>query len=212
MVLRAVIGLVFAALLSGCANWAQEGAGTASQTAGGEPLGPPPSYNVRTVNIDVPRTLVVSEANSYFPRGDIVWRGDPPGDRYDQVASIFEEGFARGTADVRGDVPVVVDVEVVRFHSLSEKTRYSFGGVHSIRFEMAIRDASTGELVEPVRRVQADLEGYGGERAIAADAAGQTQKVRITDHLAEVAKVELTDPSGFQNPKLGIIQTYDNTF
>ena len=110
MVLRVVTGLVFATLLSGCANWSLGGAGTGSQAAGDEPLGPPPSYDVRTVNIDVPRTLVVSEANSYFPRGDIVWRGDPPGDRYEQIASIFEEGFARGTADVKGEVPVVVDV------------------------------------------------------------------------------------------------------
>ena len=37
-------------------------------------------------------------------------------------------------------------------------------------------------------------------------AAGLTQKVRITAHLAEVIRQELTTVEGFKNPQLGLIQ------
>ena len=37
---------------------------------------------VKAIRVEVPRTLSVSEANSYYPSGDIVWREDPLGDRH----------------------------------------------------------------------------------------------------------------------------------
>lgn len=221
---KTIACLVMAMTLSGCAIFATpEGAEVArsdvqapsivADDASAAPLSlERPVYDVQDITVDVPQTLVVSEANRYFPHGDIVWRGDPPGDRHKQVAAIFEQGLKEGTADLEGEVPVLVGVEILRFHSLSEKTRYSFGGVHSIRFELSIRSAESGLLLEPKRMIQADLEGFGGDEALAAERAGQTQKVRITDHLATVIKKELTDPSGYQNPKLGLIQAYDNTF
>ena len=48
------------------------------------------------------------------------------------------------------------------------------------------------------------------EQATNADARGQTQKVRITDHLAEVIRQELTTAEGFANPRLGFIQAMNN--
>ncbi|WP_295317642.1 DUF6778 family protein [Roseobacter sp.] len=168
------------------------------------------SYNVTRVNVTVPRSLIVSEANRYYPKGDIVWREDPVGDRHAQVAAIFEDAMARGTSDVKGAVPVVVDVQVLRFHALTEKTRYTVGGIHSIKFGLSIRSAETGLLLEKPRVVQADLVGFGGQKAINAMAQGQTQKVRITDHLANVIRKELTEPEGYENPKLGLIQTLNN--
>ena len=77
---------------------------------------------------------------------------------------------------------------------------------------LSLKDPQTGELVEEPRKVQADLKGYGGSRAIAADQQGQTQKVRITDHLAQVINAELTSPDGYENPRLGVIQLIDNQF
>jgi hypothetical protein len=56
----------------------------------------------------------------------------------------------------------------------------------------------------------ADLDAFGGQQAINAEARGQTQKVRITDHLAEVIRQELSNPEGFTNPKLGMIQRLNN--
>ena len=149
-----------------------------------------PSLNVARINVLVPETLEVSEANRFYPRGDIVWRGDPIGDRHAQVKAIFDAAFARGTQALDGETPVELNVEVLRFHSLTEKTRYT----------------ETGELLREPREVQADLDGFGGRQAILAESRGQTQKVRITDHLAEVIRQELLRPEGHRNAKLGLIQ------
>ena len=171
-----------------------------------------PAYKVEQVNVIVPQSLLVSEANRYYPSGDIVWREDPPGNRHEQVKTIFEEAMARGTASVQGEVPIIVDVQVMRFHALTEKTRYTIGGIHSIKFGLSIRSAETGLLLEERRVIQADLVGYGGQRAITAERQGQTQRVRITAHLANVIKTELQDPQGYENPRLGFVQMINNRF
>ena len=67
-------------------------------------------------------------------------------------------------------------------------------------------------MLEEPRSVKADLKGFGGQRAINAEQQGQTQKVRITDHLAQVIQDELRQPEGFENPKLGLMQLLNNTF
>jgi hypothetical protein len=168
-----------------------------SGTTGPEGVPPPAlrSYNVVDLDVTVPRSLVVSEADIYYPDADIVWRGDPPGDRHAQVEAIFEAGMGRGAAALDGDRDVRVAVEVRRFHSLTERARARIGGVHSIRFVLTVTDARTGAVIEGPRLVSADLPAYGGQRAREAEAAGQTQKVRVTDHLARVAVAELGDPS-----------------
>ncbi|WP_299149941.1 DUF6778 family protein [uncultured Tateyamaria sp.] len=168
------------------------------------PLG---AVRVEDVTVRVPRSLTVSEANRYLPKSDIVWRDDPIGDRHAQVGAIFYEAMTRGTAALDGARGVALDIEVLRFHALTEKARYSFGGVHNINFKLTLRDAETGTLLAEPRMVRADLEGFGGDQAIQAEARGQTQKVRITDHLAEVIRQELTQAEGFQNPQLGFIQS-----
>ena len=162
--------------------------------------------HVDAISVRVPDSLTVSEANQYLPQGDIVWRGDPIGDRRAQVGAIFEEAFARGAAPLDGALGVMLDVEVTRFHALTEKARYTVGGVHNINFNLTLRDPETGAALSATRTVRADLDAFGGEQALRAEAAGQTQKVRITDHLAEVIRVELTTKEGFQNPRLGLIQ------
>ena len=48
------------------------------------------------------------------------------------------------------------------------------------------------------------------EEAIAAEARGETQKVRITNHLADMIQQELVNPEGFENPKLGLIQVLNH--
>ncbi|MEL7090729.1 MAG: DUF6778 family protein [Pseudomonadota bacterium] len=166
-----------------------------------------PQVNVGKINVVVPTALKVSEANSYLPKGDIVWRGDPIGDRHAQVAAIFETAMQRGTAALDGAQHVTLDIVVKRFHALSEKARYTVGGVHNITFDLTLRDAATGAPIMPSREVRADLDALGGSVAIHADSIGQTQKVRITDHLAEVIRQELTQEGGFENPRLGLLQS-----
>jgi hypothetical protein len=165
-----------------------------------------PSVTVNEINVLVPQTLKVSERNSYYPGGDIVWRGDAIGNRHEQVKAIFDTALAQGTADMEGIVPVRLDIRVERFHAITEKARYTTGGIHSITFALQIRDLATGHAIGEPRLVKADLNAFGGQQALYEERRGQTQKVRITDHLAEVIRQELSTPGGFKNPKLGFIQ------
>lgn len=150
-----------------------------------------PAYRVDEINVVVPQELIVSEANVYYPNGDIVWHGDPAGDRHEQVKAVLDTAFARGTDAMQGNVPVRVDVTLERFHALTPRTRYTVGGVHSIRFKLEVRDAESGLLLEEPRSVKANLKAFGGQRAIDAERQGQTQKVRIIDHLSSVIEAEL---------------------
>ncbi|MEP1767558.1 MAG: DUF6778 family protein [Sulfitobacter sp.] len=162
--------------------------------------------NVAQINVRVPTSLKVSEANRYYPGGDIVWREDPMGNRHAQVSKIMHSAMSAGTAGFDGPVPVILDVEVVRFHALSEKARYTVGGVHHMVFKMVLRDARTGEFLSEPRRIESDLEAFGGQQAIAAESRGLTQKVRISGHLAEVIRQEMTEPDGYKNASLGFYQ------
>lgn len=153
-----------------------------------------PSFDVTSLNISVPRDLRVSEANMYYPIADIVWRGDIPGDRHNQVGRIFQTGMGEAPTLFNGEQDVKVFVEVLRFHSLTEKARYTVGGVHSIKFALSVVDANTGEILINNRVVKADLEAFGGYRALEAERLGATQKVRISQHLGEVLARELTRP------------------
>lgn len=150
-----------------------------------------PEYSVRNVNVAVPTSLSVSEANAYYPIADIVWRGDSYGDRYQQVANIVRDASVLGASQLRGPRLVNLNIEVQRFHSLTERTRYSFGGTHSIHFVLTVSDAETGEVIDGPRNVDASLDAWGGARAIRAEREGYTQKVRITNHVAAVIQREL---------------------
>jgi hypothetical protein len=162
--------------------------------------------NVARVNVSVPTSLKVSEANRYYPKGDIVWREDPIGNRHAQVSKIVHDAMTAGTSTFSGPVPVILDIEVVRFHALSEKARYTVGGDHNIIFKMVLRDAQTGELLSEPRQINTNLDAFGGQQAISAEARGLTQKVRISGHLAEVIRQEMTEPAGYKNASFGFFQ------
>lgn len=154
-------------------------------------------YNVQKVNVFVPRSLVVSEENSYVPSADIVWHGDVDGDRRAQVAQIVQNAMTRGTAGAQQGRAVVLDVVVTRFHALTEKTRASIGGKHNLQYDLTIRDAATGDILVPARGVNASVRGSGGAQALAEDAAGRTQKVVITEALALSIQKQLTAKAGW---------------
>lgn len=163
------------------------------------------TFKVVAVNVSVPQSLRVSEANRYYPSGDIVWREDPIGNRHEQVRAIVAAGLTKGVSGFDGDRDVVLDVVVRRFHALTEKARYTIGGVHAIQFDMQIRDARTGAILMEPRRVKADFDALGGRAAVAAEARGVTQKVRITNHLAFVIQQELGNAAGYAERDTGII-------
>ena len=216
-VVKLISVLSLSALLAACGSQqtttraapgqkASGGVTTLSFAAADAPKTALPPVSVHKISIDVPRSLEVSEANRYLPAGDIVWREDPAGDRYAQVEAIFDAGFKKGTQSLNGGTPVSLYVQVMRFHALTEKARYSTGGVHSIKFGLAVRDLNSGRIIGEPRIIEADLKAFGGNAALAAEAEGRTQKTRITDHLATVIQEELTQEEGHKNARLGIIQ------
>jgi hypothetical protein len=149
-------------------------------------------YSLHSIRFAVPADMTVSEANSYYPIADIVWRGDPMGNRSQQIDEIFQTSIRAAGQNMNGSIPVTVDIELIRFHSLTERTRFSVGGVNSIKFNMTIRNAETGEVLEQSRLLNGDFAALGGRAAIAADNQGQGQKVRITAHLTTLFAGELT--------------------
>ena len=161
--------------------------------------------NVIAVNVNVPATLSVSEANRYYPGGDIVWREDPMGNRHEQVQTIVKAALEKGVAGLSGSRDVELDVVVSRFHALTEKARYTVGGVHAIQFTLQVRDAETGVILSGPKKIVADFDALGGRAAIQAEANGNTQKVRITNHLAHVILQELTQVNGFTAYDTGLM-------
>ena len=145
-------------------------------------------WKVVAVDVTVPRTLTVSEANRYAPNADIVWREDPFGDRYDQVDAIITDAAKRGVAGLHGKREVKLLITMQQFHALSEKARalLNNSGVHDITFTAQVVDNATNAPLSPPDLIKADLVAYVGDQAIAAEKQGLTQKVRITDHVAAV--------------------------
>lgn len=144
-----------------------------------------------SVAVTVPTTLSVSEANSFLPEADIVWREDKltgGQTRYQQVDAIVTDGITRGASGLTGSRPVRIAATVETFHALSEKARYglSQSGVHNITYVMQVFDMRTdAPLTEPTV-IFADLPALVGAEALEAEAQGRTQKVNITNHIAQV--------------------------
>ena len=169
-----------------------------------------PNVRIDSFTVSVPQSLKANERNLYYPVGDIVWRGEPRGDRHAQVKAIFEAGLRRAAPMIEGARPVRIDVQVLRFHSLLEKARYTVGGVHDIDFRYRLVDVATGQQIGPTKDVGADLDALGGQAAMAAEGRGETQKLRIIAHLSRVFVEELTVPGGHVNANLGLLQAINN--
>lgn len=160
------------------------------RTAYGDVIDPAVSktWRVSSIQVEVPETLSVSEENSYAPEADIVWREDPPGNRYEQVKAIMTKAAEVGTQDLRGSHPVRLVIQVSEFHALSQKTRATLEhtGVHNITFVAQVIDDRTGAELSPPDTIRADLVALSGAEAIIAVSQGQTQKVRIISHVSKV--------------------------
>jgi hypothetical protein len=156
----------------------------------------PNGYNVKRVNIQVPRSLTVSEENTYKPAADIVWHGEAAGNRFAQVEKLTRDGITAGVSTFRVGRAVTVDVQVARFHALTQKTRDSFGGKHELIYALTLRDAATGEVLLQEPRVNATVRAAGGAAALAEEAVGRTQAVVIREALAASIQKELGNNAG----------------
>jgi hypothetical protein len=156
---------------------------------------PTQDWSISGYEITVPRTLDVSEANSIKPRADIVWRGDPLGNRYEQVEGILDQALSGVMVPREGaSTPVVVSIELTRFHAVTERARYTIGGEHEIEFIVTVRHAETGAILSGPREVDLTFRAHGGRAAIEAEAAGITQRSRILNRIQDWARTEFPTP------------------
>jgi hypothetical protein len=149
------------------------------------------SYDIQRLRFTVAPDLTVSEQESYYPSSDIVWRGDPLGPRAAQIESMFQQAFDRNQSILNGTTPIDLEIELVRFHGVTDLTRLTVGGVYNIIFDMTVRNANSGTVIEPTRRIEGDLNAPGGRRGQALIAEGQTQRVRVTDFLTGLLRQQL---------------------
>ncbi|QIE44740.1 hypothetical protein G5B38_03915 [Pseudohalocynthiibacter aestuariivivens] len=208
--IKIVAAMLMGLAVSACASSEPEFASRNAPLETPEQIAPV-AVSVQTVTVSVPRALKVSEANRFYPGGDIVWREDPRGDRHVQVQRIVQDAMVKGVTGLNNGVPVELYVEVTRFHALTQKARYTTGGVHDLEFTVTLRDPATGNPLTEPRLIRADLKAYGGKQAIAAEGRGETQKVRITNHLAEVIRAEITQPGSYKSADLGMMRLFNKS-
>lgn len=146
-------------------------------------------WHVHGVEVTVPDTLTTSEVNIFAPDVDVIWYGDPQGDRLQQVGVILTDALEVAAASLIPEnlhKPVVIRATLIQFHSLTPKARALVGGIHKVKFSIEVVDQETGEILAGPSVIEADEFGYGGRRAVRADAEGQTMKVRISNRIVAV--------------------------
>ena len=184
-IVKYFLGLVLALSVTACATTQKVTSTQVIETAPQTIALAKPAYNVQQLSVTVPEDLTVSEANVFLPMSNTVWREDPAGNRKQQIQTILVDAISTGVARVGKGRPVTMEVRVNKFHALTEKTRYTVGGRHNINFDYLLRDAETGVPVESVQNINLKFKAYGGARAFEAMSRGETQKVRITQHVQE---------------------------
>ena len=145
------------------------------------------NWRISKVDVIVPESLTTSDENSLAPNYDVVWHGDLPGDRKAQIAQLMEEGIRKGSTSLRGSKRVILRVVVAQFHAVTPAAvSRAPAAVHDIRYTIQAFDARTGKALNEPVLINADLSAYVGSQAVVAAQSGQTQKVRIRNHLARV--------------------------
>lgn len=147
------------------------------------------NWHVHDVQVIIPDSLTTSEENVFRPDVDIIWYGDPVGDRKKQVAVILYDALV-DAAEVlfpeNHHRPVVIRATLIHFHSLTPVARTYSGGVHKVSFSIVVVDQNTGEVLAGPTVIEADEFAYGGLLAAWASDKGVTMKDRISERIAEV--------------------------
>lgn len=153
-----------------------------------------PDWTVAQINVNVPQTLSVSEANSFKPRADIVWREDPLGNRHQQVADVMMHPLQELLPMLQGEREVIVQLDVEEFHAQTQRVRYSFGGDHEIQFQFTVFDAATGAPILGPEPRDLTFRALGGQEAVDSEARGIGQRERIQARLRDWAREEFALP------------------
>lgn len=144
-------------------------------------------WRLADVTVSLPENLTTTEENGYAPNADVIWHGEPFGDRKAQAAAILRTGIAQGAQELRGSQRVNFAVTLNEFHAVTPLARSKApSAVHNISYTIQVIDARTGAALTEPQYIRADLEAYTGSAAFEAIARGETQKVRITNHLRGV--------------------------
>jgi hypothetical protein len=146
------------------------------------------SWALADVTVDVPAALTVSEAKTFLPRADIVWREGAVGNRKQQVAEIVAAAVRAGAEGLPGDRPVRIAITLQRFHALTfeAERRLTYSGVHDIEFYATVIDAKTGETLFGPDFIEASLPALAGTPMIEARLRGESQRSQITTHVTRV--------------------------
>ncbi len=89
------------------------------------------NWHVHDVQVTVPDTLTTTEVNIYRPDVDVIWHGDPQGDRLQQVGVILHDALevaAETLIPENYHRPVVIKATLIHFHSLTPRARALVGG------------------------------------------------------------------------------------
>lgn len=147
------------------------------------------NWRASNVLVSVPQDLTVSNANSYAPNADIVWHGEPFGDRRAQVASILREGIKLGAQPLKGSRPVTLAATLRHFHAVTPAAvARAPAAVHNIAYTIQVLDTETGRALTEPQFIQADLEANVGAAAVAAAIEGRGQRTRLVQHLGRVTR------------------------
>lgn len=152
---------------------------------------PAQNWGFAGVEVVVPASLTVSEANTLKPRADIVWREDPLGDRHQQVDVVMTEALTPALQALNGETPVLITLTMTRFHALTERARYTLGGQHEVEFDMIVTHAETGAVLSGPRHVDLTFRALGGQEALAAEQQGHYQRDEIAARLAQWVAEEI---------------------
>lgn len=137
----------------------------------------------------VPEFLTVSNDNTYAPNADIVWHGESFGDRKEQIARILKEAVTAASAPLSGPRMVAISTQLLHFHGVTPMaTNRAPAAVHNIAFRAQVFDAGTREPLTGISLIDADLEANVGSAAITAALEGETERIRIVEHLTRVMK------------------------
>ena len=172
-----------ATLLAGCS-----GEWTVDYEEGLDPL-VTRDWRASDVLVSVPTKLSVSHSNTFAPNADIVWHGEPYGDRRSQVSAILDEGISLGAQPLKGKRDVTIAATLAHFHAVTPAAvARAPAAVHNISFYVQVLDSEDGMALTERQFIQADLEANVGAAAVAAAIEGRDQRTRIVQHLARVTR------------------------
>ncbi len=184
MLKHTLVALAMALGLAGCATSEWETAYTQVDPAQAA------SWRLAMVDVAAPETLTTSDTDGYVPNFDIVWHGEPAGDRRAQAAAIVTEGIERGARSaLHGRKSVRISATITQFHAITPTVRKMDGvGVHNIQYTIQVFDAHSGAALTEPQNIKAEFPALTGKTGDEADARGLTQRVQIVNHIAAVTQ------------------------